>query len=319
MAKRNRISQRWMLLMLMGLSILTALAGPRAADPLRKTFRFFQIMPGDLSMYVVAKLRGGDRPSTKPISQAEAEDLEDRLAVLDYEAAYYYEQMVAYRAEAKELRNFQASFGPAEGLNVELIPARVISDDSVSYGHGRVLRVKGNSGAASGDLVTTRRLVTDRRKTMGKFGVLAGNVLVGRIGESGDFMAELILVTDASFQTHAKIYRDLNNPRIIQGATGEEPLTPENNDPIPCHAVGDGKMGLIIKNVPVGDAVEPGDALVTEIRTAYRPVPVSIGTVEAVKGDQANPSFQTVRVRPNVDLGALRNVYIVFPLPKEGR
>lgn len=321
MAKRDRISQRWMLVILMGLSILTALAGARAADPLRKIFRFFQVAPGDPSMYVVSALRGGDQVSSKPITQAEAKDLEDKLAILEYEAASYHERMVAYRAEAEELRNFQpeGSFGLAEGLNIELIPARVIADDSISYGHGRILRVNRGSGVARGDLVTTRRLVTDRRKRMGKFGVLAGNFLVGRLGESGNFMAELVLVTDRNFQTHAKIYRDLANPRTIQGASGEEPLTVDNNDPLVCDAVGDGKVGLIVKSVPVGAVVLPGDALVTEIPTTLRPISVSIGTVEAVEDDSKNPSFQTVRVRPNVDLDALRNVYIVFPLPKEGR
>ena len=315
MAKRDRISLRWVLLILMGLSILTALAGPRAANPLRKIFRAIQLMPSDPAMYFVAKLRGGDRPSPKPLDQDEARALREELELVEYAAAYYYEQMVLYQQQAMDLQNFQDVFGPADGLGCVLIPARVAADESISYGHGRTLRMASGSGSAAGDLVTTRRLITDRRKALGKFGVLANNVLVGRLGSSDAYTAQLLLVTDADFQVWAKIIRDPNRPRDMAGATTE--YLP----PLPCHAVGDGRAGLTVKGVPTDAKVMPGDWLLTETSNSFLPIPVRIGTVVAVEDDPRQASFQTVRVAPDADLGALRNVYIVYPIRQqtEGR
>ena len=316
MAKRDRLSLRWVLTILMGVSILTALAGPRAGDPLRRAFRYVQIMPADPVMYVLPKLRGGDKPSPKPLSEDEARQLRERLELVEYAAEFYYEQMVAYQTEAMDLQNFQDVFGPAEGLGCVLIPARVVADESLSYGHGRTLRVRSGGEAVAGDLVTTRRLITDRRKALGKFGVLANNVLVGRLGSSDAYTAQLLLVTDSNFQVWAKIVRDPNRPRDIAGVSAEQILPP-----IPCHAVGDGRAGLIVKDVPADAKVLPGDALLTETSNSFLPIPVRVGTVVAVEDDPQQGSFQTVRVMPDADLDGLRNVYIVYPMrpPPEGR
>jgi len=320
MAKRLRISHPWVLAGLMGLSLLTALSGQRLAGPLRRAARFIQIAPADAGMYVVSWLRGGDRPSGTPRTAGGIRQLEERLANAEYRAAYYHRLMVEQRRRAEELQNFQDLFEPAADLGCTLIPARVVADEGIGYGNGRALNVGHHGGAVRGDLVATRRVVTDRSKALlSKLAVLAGNVVVGRLGQTDAYTSQLILVTHRTFRTPAVITRDPSRHRIIPGPDADVVLTEENNYDIPCEVVGDGRGRMTIDHVKADDVVLPGDVVWTEVFDTAEPVPVRLGTVADVTDDPANPSFSQLAVEPAADLSALRNVYIVCPLGRGGR
>lgn len=321
MAIRERTFNRGVLMGLMGLAIVTSLAGQRAAAPLRKMARFLLIAPTDMNMYVVTTLRGGDQLARKRQSPRYVEDLEKQVGSLQSQVAYYHDQMNQYRQEARQLQNWQKVFGPNEKLDRILIPARVASDDALPYGDTRVVNAGQRQAVQPGDDVTTRRLLTDRSRALGQFDVMSQNVLVGRIIESGPYTARMILVTDKRYTAHAKVIRDPSNPRIVGGRTSEEELT-DKHPPVLCDVVGDGRSGLIATGVPAIDNVLPGDRVLAIMnREGYADYAIPIGTVTA-KEEDSHPDrggYDRLHVAPDVNLAGLRKVYVIYHVGRRHR
>lgn len=208
------------------------------------------------------------------------------------------------------------------GFPCRLIAARVVGQDSLPYGSTRVLNVGGQGKAAPGQYVTTRRLFTDRSKALPEdYAVVGLTALVGRLISTGAFTARMQLVTDKNFKVLGGIRRIINprNPRQITlyGPRGGRlvtitPATSRILVPVECQ--GDGKDGLIVKQVKEQHNVRVGDWLMTSDKEAFFPARERIGTVTHVEPEPDAPGFVRLKVRPHADLGALQEVYIVYPL-----
>ncbi|HDZ21726.1 hypothetical protein LCGC14_0284870 [marine sediment metagenome] len=319
MAKRDGIPLQWVLTVMLGLSILMSVAGQGVARPAREMFQYVMIAPTDIGMYLATTFRrafGDEGGQGLSAEQAEAINLRQRL--LKNEVAYLRGRLADSEQRVRDLTNFQEMFGPAKSVNCVLIPARVVAGESLPYGDSRTVGVGERQGARAGDRVTTRRLVTDRAKAMVKLNVLGANALVGYLGDTGAFTAKLILVTDRNFHTPAFVDRDLANARMIPGPTKEVPLTGKNNELIPCTAVGDGWSGMVVRGISADKRVQVGDWLVTSIPKTVFLNKVPIGTVVEVRDDPQQAGFQELIIAPDADLAALRRVYIVYPLWREG-
>lgn len=319
MAKRDRIPLQWVLTVMLALSILMSVAGQGIARPAREMFQYVMIAPTDIGMYLATTFRRafGDEGG-QGLSAEQAEAINLRQQLLENEVAYLRGRLADSEQQVRDLANFQEVFAPAKDVRCTLIPARVVSGESLPYGDSRTVGAGERQGVRPGDRVTTRRLVTDRAKAMGKFNVLGANALVGRLGDTGAFTARLILVTDREFSIQAIVRRDLANARMIPGPTKEVPLTHLNNPDIICTAVGDGWSGMVVRGISADERVQVGDSLVTSIPDTVFPNMVPIGTIVEVRDDPQQAGFQELIIAPEADLAALRRVYIVYPLWQAG-
>ncbi|MHC4561837.1 MAG: rod shape-determining protein MreC [Planctomycetota bacterium] len=318
MAKRERLSARWALLTLMGLSVLTAASGRPFSRSLRNAFRFIIIPVADVSMHITTAFRrslGGLDTGELTVEQAEA--LKRHKRFLQQEVVSLHQLATDLQRRVRELENFEEVFGPARNIPCVLIPARVVASESLHYGGGRIVSAGSRQGVRGGDLVTTRYLMTDRQKALGKFNVLASNALVGRLDseETGEYAARLILITHRNFKISAFIKRDLAVPRKIPDDDSDRmvPLTKKNNKLLPGEAIGDGEASVIIRGIEADQDVRPGDS-VSVLPGTILPASVPLGTVTKVIDDEKakKAGFKKLIVTPAVDLAGLRDVYIIY-------
>jgi cell shape-determining protein MreC len=265
------------------------------------------------------KSRLGDALSPE-ISQPEARRLkQEHEALINRIGAL--ERAVRQRERLlKDLQNFRGMYGPRRRFPWELIPARVVMMDALPYGATRVINVGRAEGIEPGVKATERIILTDRSKALlqEKLATVTGSALVGRVVESSAYTARLQLVTDRGFQIKGRIIRDVGNPRTITDMpAGVRVALSGENATLDVEAQGDGAGGLVVQNVKEYENVLPGDVLVTRDEDYYLPAQVSIGTVTDVEKYPDSPGFVTLRVRPQVNLGRLRYVYIVVPLGSE--
>lgn len=231
-------------------------------------------------------------------------------------------QLMAMEGELDRMQriynDYNHLYGPIPFGQWEVIPARVVTADSLPYGQERWVNAGHREGAQAGAGVTTRRLLTDRSKALPPgLATIAGSTLVGRLTSAGAFTARLQLVTDEAFSLRGLIQRNIDGRLITitsgMGAT-ETPLTQQNDYPVYAEAAGDGRGGLVIRDVNAYHHVKPGDYLLAAGDDAFMPARIVVGVVSEVIDDPKRKGlFVEVRVKPLVDLESLREVYLVVP------
>jgi len=336
---------------MMVLSVLMALAGRGVARRVRGVSPYILGPFADACMYLTTSLRGnisGDAEKKLALSSRDAQmlaaltrgdvsslsetDLDRLQALIDTRmsrlALHWRGQALEAEHTVQELTNFRdddsAIFGPIKDLSRTLIPATVFAADALPYSQVRLLNAGQQDGAGPGDQVTTRMLLTDRSKAIesgSKLAVINNTALVGRLGQTWGYAAQLILVTDRSFRMAAQLDRviDRDNPRMIQVERMEEvkrePLDDSNNAFIDCLAEGNGSDGVIVRGVSEGHNIKPNDWLVVRISGSRRSTRIPIGQVVKVSADRKlGAGFNELLIKPMVDLSALREVFILVPV-----
>ncbi|MCY2925802.1 MAG: hypothetical protein NT031_10240, partial [Planctomycetota bacterium] len=218
---------------------------------------------------------------------------------------------------------------PTPGVSITLVKATVLAEDPLPYGETRLIRPGRQAGALKGQgVVAVRQVVTDRAKALPEgLGVLippkeivsegdrklSEAVLVGRVGQTSAFSAQMILVTDRQFKSSDMYIRRIINedpPRHILVGGHEMPLEDGNNELIPVEAAGNGKE-MEIQSVPAEHNVMKGDWLVMPVQKTYWPADIVVGLVDRV--EDPGSGHQRVFVRPAAELSTLRDVYIMLP------
>ncbi len=305
------------LAILMLFSMLTALLGQRAANPLRSAIRLVLVPPGDGAMYLATQFKEGGKPTGTDLTPKQIQRLQKENEVLCQMIYGVAKDRDKWRRRATIVEGVRARFGGATDFPYDLIPARVVAVDSLPYGTGRVLGTGRSKGAVDGAPVTTRGLQIDRPKALlkGSAGIawpqnlmtVTSARLVGRISQAGEYTASLQLVTDAGFSMNAVIRRKRDG-------------RPFNVTPV----TGDGKESLIV-TVPEAHGIRPGDTLVSRADERFLPAEIGIGKVVVVEPDPDRPGFSKLVVKPDADLAALREVFIVvhrgksIPAATEGK
>ncbi len=318
------------LTILMGCSVLVALFGQRAGDPLRSAVRLAIVPLADGAMYLVTQFKERRRPAGSVLTEEQSDRLRKENEALRRQVHALLRERHRLWQSATIVKKVRARFGASPAFPYDLIATRVVAGEFLPYGTSRVLGAGRSQGAVDGAPVTTRGLQTDRLKALleGSAGVIplpqnlmtvTSAVLVGRISQAGEFTATLQLVTDAGFRMNARIRREMNpdpgKRRTIVPRGGGSPvgLTANNNERIKVEAAGDGKESLIVKDVAKAHAIRPGDSLVSRTDEDFLPAEITIGKVVVVEPDPDRPGFCKLVVRPDAELGALRKVYIVVP------
>lgn len=328
MSIRSKPSKGTVLAILMAMSVLTTLLGPRLASMLRRPAQLVLAPLSDGGMFLAIKAKTAMKSLTAgEISQAEADRLQKDNQALAAQVSALNGELHRVQDEVAKIQNLDTlMFGPTRDIPCELIPAHVIAADALMYGQNRMLSVK---APQSGLAVTTRRLLTDRSKAMYHPGGLSAvalppqldavssAVLIGRLTETGAYSARLQLVTDRGFKISARIIRvlDPTNPRqVSDDGRARRLLTAEYNPPLDVENVqGDGGELLNIPDISDLKGVRKGDLLVTRNDDSLLPAQVRIGEVVNVKEGPKQAGFVTVQVRPSVDLETVRDVYVVVP------
>ena len=320
MPQRGRLPLRWVLVGMLGLSLLTALGGRGLAATFRQGFRILLLGPSDVGTYLATafserwKTVGQGEQTSEALREAK-----DREDFLRQQVANLQLLLDEADAQLVDLHRLNRLFVPTAGEDYELIPAHVVAGESLPYSSRLMLSRGRNSGFQAGDpVMTRRRLATDRQKTMPKLYVLAQNALVGQLGKTWSYGAELILVTDEGFVAEVAILRDITIDRTFEGPTGQERLTDSNNRPIYTEGAGDGRSHLMIEGVPASQSVRAGDFVHTLPHGNYIPLGIPIGKVDRVWDDADEPGSQIVRVKPDADLERARRVYVFYPLGRRG-
>lgn len=298
--------------------------GDRAGSYLRTAAAYLVAPLGEPTMYIVTGIKGSAGRSDRQMTAEEAEIFLQQARQLENNMKVRQEAMETLR---QDLENFGGvrlahQFNPDRDAAVSLVQARVLGEDSLPYSASRLLRVSRKAGTETGQAVVTKRqLVTDRQNAVtetlpvfvpDRTAEIARSVLVGRLGTTSAYTAQLILTIDPSFKTEGAAIRrvvDLSNPRSILVGGHERPL--RDSDPvISVAAVGTGTE--MEAQAAAEHKIAPGDLLVLPVARTYWPAEVLAGVVTRV--DESTTGFDKLHIRPAADLSALRDVYVLVPL-----
>ncbi len=314
----QRISKRTVLVVLLAVSMVTALLGARVAPRLRMVGQYVLPPLGEGGIYVSCAVKkhlknvtGRALPADE-VRRLERENLELRgqQVVLEGEREYW-------RRQVEVIQGIRQSYAPIRDLPCELIPARVVAADALPYGRTRLVNGGNAAGAEPGMKVTTRELLTDRAKRLPpNLAAISATALVGRLMETGEFTARLQLVTDSGYGTWARIRRMLDpaHPRTVTIGGVVRRLGEAHNPLIDVWAQGDGHAAMTVAGVSAEENVRPGDWLVTRDDDALLPVQIRIGTVAEVRENPRDPHTVNLLIVPHADFASLREVYIVMRL-----
>jgi len=325
MRSRIRLSKGTVLAVLMLASVGTTLLGPRMAAALRRPCQVVLAPLSDAGYYLSSRARSAGKDlMADEISQDQAR--KDKQVIENLRAAQQslLHQLDDYHVQLAKVQKLSAlAFGPAPGVPCELIFAKIVSADSLTYGQTRLVRAESQAGKSSisaGQAVTMRQLMTDRANdfqqpflAIGAQWELNSTVLVGRLTDSWAFGGRLELVTDRGFyKVPAKVLRiyDPAKPRQIRDGAAYRPLA-ANDPPLDIDVSGDGLAGLTAQNIKEEYAIREGDWIVTRSDEPLLPAQIKIGEVVEVRPRHAG--FVDLRIKPAADLDTLRDVYIVVP------
>ncbi len=307
-------------------SALCYLLGAGFSDSLRSSVQFAFVPMGDLGMGTVVAINADptyEIDDIEKMSKAQIANLIKQNRLLRTQVSAISQRYVDTLAQAQLIDQLYDRYS---GFECRLIPARVVGMDALGYSQSRLINAGSSSGAASGSAVTTRQLLTDRAKALPQeLAAITSTALIGRLAGGGAFSSRLVLVSDSGYSIRAQLKRVINpdDPRKIlvsnDGGASFEPLSRSNNGLLDVHAGGDGSGGLVIRHVSSQHNVRVGDLLWTRPGDPYLPARIMIGRVDSVVEASDKPHFVTVHIKPEADLDALREVFVVVPLGRLGQ
>ncbi len=307
-------------------SLLCYLLGAGFSGSIRSGVQFAFVPLGDLGMGAVAAINADsdyDIDDAENLSKVQIARLIAQNRLLRVQVRAISQRYVDNLAQSRLIDQLYDRYS---GFECRLIPARVVGMDALGYSQSRLVNAGRSAGASSGAAVTTRQLLTDRAKALPRdLAAITSTALVGRLAGGGAYSSRLILISDSGFTIRARLKRviDPDAPRNIlvsndRGAS-YEPLSDQNNNLLDVQADGDGKGGLVIPHVSSQHNIRPGDWLWTRPDDPFLPAMIMIGRVDSVVEAPDKPHFVTVHVKPEANLDALREVFVVVPLGRLGQ
>jgi cell shape-determining protein MreC len=202
-----------------------------------------------------------------------------------------------------------------------LIPSTVIGGGATPYQNVRLLRTA--EPAEPGAAVTTMGLATGSETALPPGLIaLSRSAVVGRVVESGAWVARVRTVLDRDFAIEAVVDRDPSNPRTILIEQWDDPsgravpvrrgLEP-GDPPAPVSLRGTGGATMTTLAAPAHHNILPGDRVFSGDGDPALPFGLLIGTVVEVLPEPDDSNHVRLRVAPAAELAALREVYVVLP------
>ncbi len=219
----------------------------------------------------------------------------------------YQLQLASMHVRIEDLMQQNAELSGIRDLGYEegrLVRARVVAGDSLPWRESRLLDQGTLAGVKGGDAVVSAFFVDAGRddNVLDGMTVLAGESLIGEVIGASTHTARVLLLTDPA-----------SEPRWVRLARS----TPEGFEIVPSEFMlrGAGGNHMEIDGVEYGlirqATIQVGDVVLTSTSDDRLPVPLVIGTITRVRGEDDNPALYHLLVKPAIDARKLRHVYIV--------
>lgn len=299
--KRRRFSKKTLFVVLMATSLLLMLVPERFTHPLKNPLQLlapFQWAVHDTTATAIDAVRNRFR---QPVSPAEYDRTEAARRALE-------NRIVAIETELAETRR---SLGAATGWrgrglkpDVRLIPARVVSGDSVGWRESLLIDRGTSDGVEPGDWVVSHGdLPSAAQGRPVDAELLASECLLGRVTDTSPLTSRVVLLTDPK----------LEPPVLVRVARIEKGRLTVTETTFALTGAGDRHMA--VTDVPVtspdGWAMRPGDLVVSSPGEPRLPISVVIGQIQRIEPNPRNPLLCRLVVSPRRDGKTVRRVFVV--------
>jgi cell shape-determining protein MreC len=253
---------------------------------------------------------GGTEAPVAALSSEQLGDLIRERTSLQHEALTLAAQVDNLKQEVDLLRatrQFSAG-GKNLGARGQLIPAEVISDDSLQWRSSLLLSAGSVQGVQGGQMAASRvfsvRLGANEGARSG-LAILRGEVLVGRIEQVGTHTSRVKLLSDVTEQRKVRIGRLTDRGAAM--IEGYQWLT----------GLGRGRMEIRGVDRRLVDPQRPvilaNDIVLSDPSLEELPTPMVIGVIESITPDRDNPLLVILEVRTAVDEKSLERVLVYDP------
>ena len=255
-------------------------------------------------------------PGDGPVSAEAYHALSIEKAAMEHQVASLVSRVTELESDVELLQGTRLwdAEGGRLGARGLLIPARVVTDDLLSWRASRLINAGKLQGVQRGSAVTSHHFSIDRGEAGGVrsgLAVLLKEVFVGLVEQAGTHTARIKLLSDPSVEMKVRIGR----------------LTNEGFLPLDRYfwLNGRGKGVMEIRDVhrrdtrPAVDAagreigppiIQVGDVVLSDPMSSLLPASMTVGKVARIDADLKNPLLCILWVEPAMDAASLRRVYV---------
>jgi len=238
----------------------------------------------------------------------------------DYDAVRLENAALRHRLAALSVRNselegqvqlLEATRGwEVEGRSIgargRLIPARVITDDLLSWRSSRLINAGTLQGVSRGDAVASQDFSIDEGEGDGirdGMAILLGEALVGLVEQSGTHVSRVKLLSDVSVEMKVRLGRFADGQFTMHDGY--------------YWLVGKGGGRMEIRDVDkrhVNDGlIAAGDVVLSDPRSELLPTALIIGSVVEITSDRDKPLFSRLVIESVADVDTMNSVYVYDP------
>ena len=255
----------------------------------------------------------------EPVSGATYRSLSIEKAALEHQVASLVSRVTELESEVELLQGTRLwdAQGGRLGARGLLIPARVVTDDLLSWRASRLINVGTLQGVERGSVVTSHYFSIDRGEAGGVrsgLAILLKEVFIGIVEQAGTHTARVKLLSDPSVEMKVRIGR----------------LRDEGFVPLDRYfwLKGRGRGVMEIRDVhrrdtrpavdTTGNEVGPpmiqvGDVVLSDPMSDLLPASMTVGRIARIEADLKNPLLCILQVESAMDVASLRRVYVYDP------
>jgi len=306
-ARSKRDGRRTLVLVLAGISATAWLLPASWTGKLISLVQVlvpFQHAVATTSSAVTGSALGGDEAVSSLAHQAvrrENEALRHRLASLSLRNRELEDQVQLLEAT----RRWEVE-GRSIGARGRLIPARIVTEDLLSWRTSRLINAGTLQGVSRGDAVASQYFAIDEGQGGGVgdgMAILLGESLVGLVEQAGTHASRVKMLSDVSVEMKVRLGRFAADRFLLHDGY--------------YWLVGKGGGRMEIRDVDKRDvetgAIAVGDVVLSDPRSELLPTALIIGRVGEITTDRRKPLFAILTIESAADLNSLQRVYVYDP------
>ncbi len=205
------------------------------------------------------------------------------------------------------------------GARGRLIPARVVTDDILTWRSSRLINAGSLQGVRRSAAVVSWEFSVDRGTEDGVgqgMAVLLAETLVGTVEQVTTHTARIKLLSDASVEMKVRIGR-FNPPHDAEGAVSPGAAGTFTALDRFFWLTGHGKGVMQIREVDRRDVeagvIQVGDIVLADHTGNMLPAPMTVGKISKIEPDRESPLLSTLTITSPVDEDSLRKIYVFDP------
>ena len=253
----------------------------------------------------------GDGPAEPPSAESYVQMQRQRKALENQVAALSaYVETLEQENELLAAIRLQNLGAVPLGAKGQLIPARVIAQDAVTWRSSKLIDAGTLRGVRRGDAVTTRAFDISRGSEDGVrdgLAVLLAESLVGVVEHTGTHTARVKLLSDVTTQRRVRVGRFADEQFTL--AEPEFWLVGKGHGRMEIHDVD--------RRCEQDGTVQVGDLVLSDPTDTLLPSALTIGEVTAIEPDHDNPLLRILTVEPRVRERRLQQVYVYDPAQED--